>query len=171
MKTLKFFALLLTLTLAVTASAQIKIPNTGISITLPETGWKYLETAKIDNNTTLYLYSYSGDYVIDGTGDTILPFMRVFVRNNFKGTVYDLAYNRFLSQPFQSLDERVHENGALEYLGAYRNTQDGKDYEFRMLYIIDRTSIAEIRLETSVDTFDQFDEMFKGIIQSVKIAK
>ena len=153
--------------MASSALAQIKIPNTSISFTLPTTGWKYLETTKINDNTVVYLYSYSGDYVVDNSGDTILPFMRIYLRSNFKGSVYDLAYSRFLSQPFQSLDEIVHDNGGLEYLGAYTNERDGKDYEFRMLYFKEQQNMVEIRLETTVDTFDQFDETFKSIITSV----
>ena len=109
--------------------------------------------------------------MIDNTGDTILPFIRVYLKSNYPGSVYDLAYSRFLKQPFQSLDEHIFENGALEYLGAYSNENDGKDYEFRMLYFKEGNNMAEIRLETTVDTFDNFDKTFIDIINSVKAIK
>lgn len=167
MKNIKIILLTLMLLVSTSAFSQIKIPNTNFSFTLPGTEWKYLETTKINNNTIVYLYSYSADYVIDNSGDTVLPFMRIYLRRNFKGTVYDLAYSRFMSQPFQSLDEHILDNGGLEYLGAYTNEQDGKDYELRMLYLKDQDDMVEVRLETTVDTFDQFDESFQSIISSV----
>lgn len=163
--------MLLMLAIATIASAQIKIPETNVSFTFPSKGWKYLQTNKLSNNTVIYLYSYAADYVIDNTGDTILPFMRIYVRKNYDGTVYDLAYSRFMVQPFQSLDEIPHGNGGLEYLGAYTNEDDGKDYEFRMLYIKDRNTVLEIRLECTVDNFEDFEKEFTEIINSVKVNK
>ena len=74
-------------------------------------------------------------------------------------------------QPFQSLDETPHPNGSLEYLGAYTDEEDGKDYEFRMLYIKDRNNILEIRLECTVDNFEDFENEFAEIIKSVKVNK
>ncbi len=153
------------------AIAQIKIPNTRISFSFPEKGWKYLETNTVDKNTTVYLYSYSGRYVVDNTGDTVLPFMRIYVRQNYDGSVYDMAYSRYNSQPFQSLDEFVNNDGSFGYLGAYTNNNDGKDYEFRMLYIKDKNTIVEIRLETTLYNYDEFDQTFKAILKSVKISK
>ncbi len=157
--------------LASMAAAQIKIPETNVSFAFPTNSWKYLQTNKLSDNTVIYLYSYSADYVIDSQGDTTLPFMRIYVRKNYDGTVYDLAYSRFMVQPFQSLDEIPHPNGALEYLGAYTDEEDGKDYEFRMLYIKDRSNILEIRLECTVDNFEDFENEFSEIIKSVKVNK
>ena len=74
-------------------------------------------------------------------------------------------------QPFQSLDEIPHADGSLEYLGAYTNEDDGKDYEFRMLYIKDRNMVLEIRLECTVDNFEDFENEFLEIIKSVKVNK
>lgn len=156
------------LTAVLGASAQIKIPETNVSFTFPSQGWKYLQTNKLSNTTTIYLYSYAGDYVIDGAGDTIIPFMRVYVRKNYDGSVYDLAYSRFMVQPFQSLDETVYPNGSLCYLGAYTNEDDGKDYEFKMLYLKDRSNILEIRLECTVDNYEEFEKEFDEIINSIK---
>lgn len=168
MKTKNFLTLIALLLLVSIASAQIKIPETNVSFDFPNGGWKYLQTNKLSNDTVIYLYSYSADYVVDNSGDTIIPFMRIYVRKNYDGTVYDLAYSRFMVQPFQSLDEKLHKNGILEYLGAYTNEDDGKDYEFRMIYVKDRTNILEIRLECTVDTFEDFEKDFGDIIASIK---
>lgn len=165
---LKSIILVLLFAIATTASAQIKIPETNVSFNFPSGGWKYLQTNKLSNNTVIYLYSYAADYVIDSSGDTIIPFMRIYVRKNYDGNVYDLAYSRFMVQPFQSLDEKMHPNGMLEYLGAYTNEDDGKDYEFKMVYVKDRSNILEIRLESTVDTFEEFEEDFTGIVSSIK---
>ena len=167
MKKHLFLALLLAV--ATSATAQIKIPNTHVSFSFPDGGWKYLETSNPDKNSTVYLYSYAADYVIDNTGDTVLPFMRIYVRRNFEGSVYEMAYSRFNAQPFQSLDEYVSDDGSFGYLGAYTNNDDGKDYEFRMLYIKDKNTAIEIRLETTRYNFDDFDSKFLDILKTVKI--
>lgn len=171
MKTRNFLTLIVLLLFVSIASAQIKIPETNVSFDFPDGGWKFLQTNKLSNNSVVYLYSYSADYVVDNSGDTIIPFMRIYVRKNYEGTVYDLAFSRFMVQPFQSLDEKLHQNGILEYLGAYTNEDDGKDYEFRMLYVKDKNNLLEIRLETSVDTFEDFEQQFNGIINSITTVK
>ena len=171
MKTKKHLFLILLLAVSTLASAQIKVPNTRVSFSFPNTGWKYLQTTTVDKNTTVYLYSFNGHIVIDNAGDTILPFMRIYVRKNFDGSVYDLAFSRFMTQPFQSLDEKVHDDGILEYLGAYTNEEDNKDYEFRMLYLKDKSTMLEIRVETSTDNYDEFEKDFQAILASIKINK
>lgn len=168
MNSKRLMTLVALLAFASLATAQIKIPETNVQFDFPKGGWKYLQTNKLSDNTVIYLYSYSAEYVVDNSGDTIIPFMRIYVRKNYDGTVYDLAYSRFMVQPFQSLDEKMHKNGILEYLGAYTNEDDGKDYEFKMVYVKDRSNILEIRLESTVDTFEDFDEDFTGIINSIK---
>ena len=127
MKIIKSLLLSFMLVLTMAASAQIKIPNTRVSFEFPNNGWKYLQTTNVDNNTTVYLYSYAGDYVIDDTGDTVLPFMRIYVRQNYDGSVYDLAYNRFMTQPFQSLDEYVNPDGSFGYWGAYTGDEQADE--------------------------------------------
>lgn len=156
--------------LAVTtlASAQIKIPGTRVSFSFPTDEWKYLQTTTIDKNTTVYLYSFAGRYVIDSVGDTTLPFMRIYVKKHFDGDLFNIAYQRFLAQPFQSLDEYTYEDGSIGYLGAYTNKEDQKDYEFRMVYMKDRNTVIEIRLETTRDNYDDFDETFLSILNSIK---
>lgn len=157
-----------------TATAQMKIPGTHVHFTLPEGEWKYLQTTTVDKNTTVYLYSYNDHYVIDSVGDTIIPFIRIYVRKNYSGSAYELAYSRYLSQPFQSLDEYVEglpSSDGIGYLGAYTNEQDGKDYEFRMIYFKEGKTVFEFRLETSRDNYDDFSEQFEAILQSIVIGK
>lgn len=168
MKIKKILLLSIVLTLASLASAQIKIPGTHVSFSFPNDEWKYLQTTTVDKNTTVYLYSFAGHYVIDNTGDTTLPFMRIYVRKHFDGDLYQMAYQRFLTQPFESLDEYSYEDGSIGYLGAYTNEKDRKDYEFRMVYMKERNTVIEIRLETTRDNYDEFDETFLSILNSIK---
>ena len=171
MKILKSIILIVLLAGAGIASAQvIKIPETKASFSFPNGGWKYLETNKVNSNVTVYLYSYSKSIVVDNGGDTIIPFMRIYVRKNYKGTVYDLAFSRFGSQPFQAFDEYPFLDG-LGYYGGYIDEKEHKDYFFRMVYLKDGNTGLEIRLETTRDTYDDFDEEFKAILNTFKIEK
>lgn len=168
MRVLKHFFLLALLTVTVSTTAQIKIPNTHFSFSFPSNGWKYLQTNKVDNDVTVYLYSYAKDYVIDSVGDTVIPFMRIYVRQNFDGTVYDLALNRYTNQPFEPLDNYVLKDGSLGYLGAYTSTEDSKDYVFRMLYMKDGKTAIEIRLECPLDNYEDFEGEFLSILHTIK---
>ena len=168
MKTLKAIALFLLLGATLTANAQLTIPNTRVSFSFPSGGWKYLQTNKVDNDVTVYLYSYAKDYVIDSVGDTVIPFMKIYVRRNFDGTVYDLALNRYTSQPFEPLDNYELKDGSLGYLGAYTNSDDGKDYVFRMLYLKDGKTAIEIRLECTLDNYEDFEGEFLSILHTIK---
>lgn len=161
-----FIAMLVAVTLA---SAQaIKIPETGASFSFPNGGWKYLSTNKVDNNVTVYLYSYSKETVYDNKGDVVIPFMRIYVRKNYSGTVFDLAYLRYNNQPFQAIEEYPFKNG-LGYWGGYTSNEDGKDYFFQMVYFKDRNTAIEIRLETSRDSYDKFEKEFKAILNTIKL--
>lgn len=169
MKKLKCILFLTMLAAVATASAQvIKIPETKASFSFPNGGWKYLNTNKVNDNVTVYLYSYSKTVVTDRTGDTIIPFMRIYVRKNFSGSVYDLAFQRYDSQPFQAIEEYPFMDG-LGYWGGYNSDDDGKDYFFQMVYLKDNNTALEIRLETSSDTYDNFDKEFKAILNTIKI--
>ncbi len=170
MKTKKILTTIIMLAAVMMASAQIRIPETKVSFSFPNGGWKYLETSKINDNTNVYLYSYSKDYVVDNAGDTVIPFMRIYVRKNYTGTVYDMAYSRFMAQGFQALQEYPFLDG-IGYLGAYTNDGDGKDYEFKMVYIKDRNIMLEIRLETTLDLYDNFDKEFQAILETIKVSK
>lgn len=171
MKFLKALCLTIMLSAAVLVSAQIKIPDTRVSFSFPNGGWKYLETTKISNDVNVYLYSYAKTYVVDNAGDTVIPFLRIYVRKHFSGTVFDIAYSRFMAQPFQAFDEFPFSTGGLGYTGAYSNEKDNKDYEFRMVYLIDGNTAIEMRLETTLDTYEKFEKEFTDITNTVKISK
>ncbi len=176
MKNKVMMSLLVFLAMAapLSVAAQISVPQTRFGFDFPQGGWKYLQTTTVDKNTTVYLYSYNERYVVDNEGDTIIPFMRIYVRKNYTGSVYDLAYNRFLTQPFQSLDEfnlDVPVPGLLGYWGAYTSDDDGKDYEFLMYYFKEKNTIFEVRLETSRDNYEEFEQMFKDIFATFTIKK
>ena len=165
----KYIIILALMAFTTIASAQIKIPGTRYSFQFPTDEWKFLQTTNVDKNCSVYLYSFNGRYVVDNAGDTTLPFMCIYVRKHYDGSVYDIAYQRFQQHPYQSLDEYPFGDGGIGYLAAYTDRKDNKDYEFRMVYIKDRSTIIEVRLETTVDNFEEFDEMFQSIINSLSV--
>lgn len=159
-------------TIAFCGRAQITVPNTNVTFSFPRGGWKYLQTLAVDRNTVAYLYSYCGKYVLDNRGDTILPHLRVYVKKNFDGTALDMAYMRYLNQPFQSLSESVEGlpgSGGISYVGAYNNLDDHKDYKFQMMYFMVKNTVFEFRLETTLDTYPQFEKEFTEIMKSVTV--
>lgn len=166
------FPLLFVVAMAFSARAQITIPNTNVSFNFPNGGWKYLRTYNVDKNTITYLYSYCGKYVIDNKGDTVLPNMSIRVVRNYDGTAFDMAYIRYLTQPFQSLSESVEGlpgAGGISYVGAYNNLDDHKDYEFQMMYFMVKNTVFEFRIETTLDTYPQFEKEFSEIMKSVTV--
>lgn len=156
-----------------TKAQQISIPNTNVTINLPSNEWNYLKTIHIDNNIDIYLYIYTDSAVVDATGDTILPFLRVYVHRNYSGSAYELAYERFLLQPFQSMREYTDglPSEGLGYVGAYRSLDDQKDYQFRMIYFKDKNNGIEIRIETTGETYARFDKYFDNILRTTAIKK
>lgn len=169
MKHIRSIILVLMLTAFSLVSAQaIKIPDTRLSFSFPNGGWKYLETKKVNNDITVYLYSYSKKVVVDKKGETVIPFMRIYVHKNYSGNIYDLAFKRYSAQPFQSLDEYAFKDG-IGYWGAYTDDKDGKDYLFQMVYFKDRTTAFEIRLEVCRDNYDDFEKDFKAILNTIKL--
>ena len=121
----------------------------------------------------VYLYCYTGHVVVDSEGDTILPFLRIYVNKNYSGDLYELAYNRYVAQPYQSLKEYskgdgLPSSGGIGYIGAYTNPADQKDYQFYMTYFTNNKTAVEFRLETTKDTFDDMDFEFKDILGSIK---
>lgn len=166
------FLMLFVVAIAFCVRAQITIPNTNVSFNFPNGGWKYLQTHSIDKNTVAYLYSYCGKIVVDKKGDTILPHMRIYIKRNYDGSAFDMAYIRYLNQPFQSLSESVEglpAQGGISYVGAYNNLDDHKDYQFQMMYFMVKNTVFEIRLETSLDTYPQFEKEFTEIMKSVTV--
>lgn len=169
----KQFLIALLLFIGYVANAQIRIPGTNVEFTLPANEWKYMQTTEVDRNTTVYLYAYVAHTVVDSYGDTTLPFLRVYVAKNYSKSVFDLVYARYLQQPYQPLDDYLNglPSDGIGYIGAYKNPVDQINYKFRMIYFKDRTTAIEMRVETTLDTFDDFDLMFKNILDSTKIVK
>ena len=71
--------------------------------------------------------------LLDAEGDTVLPTLRIYVRENYNCDVYELAYDRYLEQPFQSLNEftkgaGLPKSGGLGYEGIYTKPSDNRDY-------------------------------------------
>jgi len=167
----KSFFLTLFAMMAMLVSAQNRIPGTNVQFSLPEGEWKYLQTTKVDKNTNVYLYSYLARNVVDSKGDTILPYVRIYVRKNYSPSAIELAAERWMQQPFQSLFEYttgLPGDGGIGYIGAYNNSMDGKDYVFRMIYFKEKNTAIEFRVETTRDTYEQFDALFEAIVTSVK---
>ncbi len=153
--------------------AQMAIPGTTVSFTLPADEWSYVRTFTLDDGASVYLYSYVGETLVEATGDTALPFLRIYVNPKYSGDIYSLAYDRYVAQPFQSLTEYTKgdglpRGGGLGYEGIYTNPADGKDYRILMTYFKERRTAVEFRLETSRGTYDRMESRFKEILKSVK---
>ncbi len=173
MKQIKHWLMLTALLLTTgLASAQITIPGTTVSFQLNNDEWSYLRTFKTDHATT-YIYCYVGEVLLDDSGDTVLPILRIYVRDNYVGDVYEMAYERYLDQPFQSLreytkGEGLPRSGGLGYEGIYTKPTDQRDYRFMMTYFKDRRAMVEFRLETTRETYEDMEVKFKKILSSVK---
>lgn len=155
------------------ASAQLTIPGTNITYRLNGEDWRYLRTFELAEGGDVYLYCYTGHVLVDMEGDTVLPFLRIYVNKDYDGDLYELAYERYEAQPFQSLKEYTKgeglpSKGGIGYIGAYTNPTDQKDYQFYMTYFKDRGTSVEFRLETTKDTFEEMDFEFKDILSSIK---
>ena len=176
MKTNCFKKLILTALMVVVAgiaSAQLTIPGTNITYRLNGEDWRYLRTFELAEGGDVYLYCYTGHVLVDMEGDTVLPFLRIYVNKDYDGDLYELAYERYEAQPFQSLKEYtkgegIPSKGGIGYIGAYTNPTDRKDYQFYMTYFKDRGTSVEFRLETTKDTFEEMDFEFKDILSSIK---
>lgn len=176
MKTNCFKKLILTALMVIVAgiaSAQLTIPGTNITYRLNGEDWRYLRTFELAEGGDIYLYCYTGHVLVDMEGDTVLPFLRIYVNKDYDGDLYELAYERYEAQPFQSLKEYTKgeglpSKGGIGYIGAYTNPTDQKDYQFYMTYFKDRGTSVEFRLETTKDTFEEMDFEFKDILSSIK---
>jgi hypothetical protein len=169
----KIVTLLVLLACCSIASAQLTIPGTKVTFRLNNEDWRYLRTFELPEGGDVYLYCYTGHVVVDSEGDTILPFLRIYVNKNYSGDLYELAYNRYVAQPYQSLKEYskgdgLPSSGGIGYIGAYTNPADQKDYQFYMTYFTNNKTAVEFRLETTKDTFDDMDFEFKDILGSIK---
>ena len=163
--------LALLLGLGFSAMSQIRIPGTTVSFQFPNGGWKYLKTMNPAKNTVVYLYSYSARTIVDKTGEEVTPFMRIYVKQNYSDSPFELAYERSVQQPFQSLEEYMEGlpgKDGIGYIGAYTGADDGKDYQFRMIYFRDGSNVVEIRMETSLDTYEEMDKEFDEVMKTVR---
>lgn len=171
----KRLAIIIMTLCALTASANvIPIQNTRVTIDISPKDWSYLCTIEPEENTTIYTFTYQSSIIVSEQGDTVLPSLRICVRKNYNESTFDFAYTRYLQNPFQSLDEYVDglpNNEGIGYIGAYTNPADGKNYQMRMIYFKDKNTAFEIKLETTIDTFEQMDRIFKKVLSSVKINK
>ena len=148
-----------------------RIPGTNVSYSFPSK-WKYLSTTEVDENTQAYLFTYK-ERVVQAKGDTTLPYLRIYVRKNYTKPIADLVFERFMQQPYQSLEEYLTgpglpEKGGMGYVGAYTHTKNKKDYQFRMVYFKEGTTAVEFRLETTRATYPQMEEEFLTILKSLK---
>ena len=174
MKTIKqWLVLTAALLLSGAAMAQLTIPATSVSFNLDNADWSYLRTFTEKDGGTVYYYCYVGEVLLDAQGDTVLPFLRVYVRENYIGDVYELAYERYEQQPYQSLREwtkgdGLPKSGGLGYEGMYTKPSDKKDYRFLMTYFKDRRTAVEFRLETTRETYEDMEVKFKKILSSIK---
>lgn len=170
----KLFITLLLVAMGIVGMAQNRIPNSNISFGFPGGGWKYLRTIDVDQNTKVYLYCFSGHTVLDAQGDTILPHMKIYVRRNYTDPLFNLVYSRYEYNPYQSLREYTDGLPSPEgigYVAAYKNMQDNKEYMFNMIYFKDKNTAVEIRIETTVDTYEDFKDEFEAILNTVSIEK
>ncbi len=169
----KLLLLMALLALGTSAAAQITIPGTHVSFQLDPESWRYLRTFQLDDGADIYLYYYAGEVLIDMEGDTVLPFLRIYVNSDYEGDLYQLAYERYLVQPYQSAREYTHgpglpRSGGIGYMGAYTNPTEQKDYQFMMTYFKDNGAVVEFRLETTLDTFSDMEQEFKNVLNTVK---
>ena len=154
-------------------SAQLTIPGTNVTYRLNNEDWRYIRTFELSEGGDIYLYCYTGHVLMDTEGDTVLPFLRIYVNKKYDGDLFELAYDRYEKQPYQALrefskGEGLPASGGIGYIGAYTNPADQKDYQFYMTYFTDRGTSVEFRLETTKDTFEEMDFEFKDILSSIK---
>jgi len=148
-----------------------RIPGTSVSYTFPSK-WKYLSTTDVDDSTQVYLFAYKARPV-HANGDTSLPFLRIYVRKFYSKPLTSLVFERYMQQPYQSLDEYLTgpglpAKGGMGYTGAYTHPKNRKDYQFRMVYFKEGTTAVEFRLETTRATYPQMEKEFLDILKSMK---
>ncbi len=162
--------LLILLAFGANVRAQVAIPGTRVQYTFP-TKWHFLNSQKVDKNTTVYHYYYT-DIILVSKGDTALPFLRIRVTKNYTGTLYDYVYDRYIAEPYQPLKDYTSglglpKTGGMGYIGAYTSLKDKRDYQFRMVYFKIQNTMVEFRLETTKATYPQMAKEFESILGSL----
>ena len=156
------------------AQSRNTIPGTKVSWSFPGQ-WKYLSTTRIDDNTQTHLFCYKEHPVI-ANGDTALPYLTVYVRTNYAKPVSDLVFERFMTKPYETLDNYttgpgLPPEGGMGFVGAYIHPQNRKNYQFRMVYFKEGNTAVEFRLETTRATYDQMEQEFEQILNSLQFNK
>ena len=116
-------------------------------------------------------YYYTAKILVS-KGDTALPYLRIRVRKNYTGTLYDYVYDRYITEPYQPLKDYTSglglpKSGGMGYIGAYTNLSDKRDYQFRMVYFKVQNTVVEFRLETTKATYPQMEKEFESILGSL----
>ena len=168
----KAVAILALIMLPLVAQAQLPIQGTKFSFDLDNDEWRYLRTFKMDDGGTTYLYCYVGEVLLDEAGDTVLPFLRLYVQEKYADDLYQFVYERYEAQPYQSLNEwsqgiGLPKNGGLGYEGMYTKASEQRDYRFLMTYFRDKKTMVEFRLETTRETFEEMEIKFKKVLESI----
>lgn len=172
MKNLKLCIIAAMLMACNSTFAQLDIQGTRYKFNLDPDEWRYLRTFQVTSDETTYLYCYVGEVLLDDAGDTILPFLRIFIKNNYGDDLYQFVYERYEDQPYQSLREWSHGKGlpklgGLGYEGIYTKPSDGQDYRFLMTYFRDKRTCVEFRLETTRETYEDMEVKFDKILSSI----
>ena len=166
------FAMLLLLSAA--ATAQIKVPGTNVTFDFPSSDWKFQKTFNYDKKTTAHLYAYIGKKFVDPTGEATQPFMLVYAVKDYKQSIFDFIQKRYEQQPYWSIYEYMENipgDEGMGHIAAYTNPSDQNDYKLQMIHFKDKNTAFEIRLETTIDTYDAMEEEFGAILKSVKISQ
>lgn len=155
------------------ATAQLNIQGTRYSFELNNEDWRYLRTFDMGDGSTTYLYCYVGEVLFDEAGDTVLPFLRVYVKQNYADDLYQFIYERYEDQPYQSLNEwtkglGLPKNGGLGYEGIYTHPTERRDYRFMMTYFRDKRTVVEFRLETTRETYEDMEVKFRNVLSTIK---
>ncbi len=170
----KILLLLTMLVAGMMATAQITVPGTRITFEFPQGGWKYLQTTKVDNDAHVYLFVYGEKAVMDAAGDTVLPCLRVFVRNHYTDNMFHFIMERYKQQPYETLEEYTATVSGVEafgYVAAYKDLVDDKAYQMRMVNFKDGNTAIEFRLEAPMDVYPAFEQTFSDIAATLKITK
>lgn len=165
---------MLVVLMSMCAMAQNHVPGTNVNFGFPDGGWKYLSTVDVDQNTKVYIYTYSAEVVVDAVGDTVLPNMRIYVHKNYSGSIYELVYRRYQNDPYLSIEEYVDglpSSEGIGYKAYYKNLEENKDFLVNMIYFKDKSTALEVRIETTMDTYDKFEQKFKNILGTFAIEK
>ena len=111
--------------------------------------------------------------MLDESGDTVLPYLRLYIQQNYSDDLYQFIYERYEDQPYQSLNEwtkglGLPKTGGLGYEGIYTNPTEHRDYRFMMTYFRDKRTVVEFRLETTRETYEEMEVKFKNVLSTIK---